>query len=194
MKKYLEKLFEENDGYLTAEKMRGSTLRYHLNKMIASGEVIKVRHGLYLLSRHQVFDERILIAEMIPGGIFCLFTAWQLHELTTTVSHQYHVALPRTTKIKPPAQPPVALYYLSDAVYRLGVSEFQIDGKAINCYNKERSVCDAVKFRNKTGEDIMQEVLKNYMNSNNRNLDQLLKYAKTLRIEKVIMPYIKSLI
>ena len=194
MKKVLEKLFNDNMGFLTSAQMRGSAFRYHLNKMIASGQVYKVRHGLYVHTDYQQYDERVMVAEMVPSGVFCLFTAWHIYELTTTVSYQYHMAVPRSTKIIPAPYPPVALYYLSEKVYKLGIDEIQFNGKIVKCYNKERSVCDAVKFRNKTGEDIMQEVIKNYMKMKDKNFDMLLKYAKILRVEKLMQPYLKALI
>jgi len=193
MKVHLEKLFEENGGYLKSDQMKGSTYRYHLNKLIDSGKVYKLRHGLYVHTSFQAFDERVLVSEIFPAGVFCLFSAWQLHELTTTVPHQYHIALPRNTKVSPDTQLPLAFYYWSDHVYNLGVSHMPVADKLVKCYDIERSVCDAVKFRNKTGDDVMQEVLKNYMDKNNRNLDKLLKYAAALRIENVIMPYLKSM-
>jgi predicted transcriptional regulator of viral defense system len=194
MKANLEKLFKENGGYLKSDQMKGSTYRYHLNKLIADGKVYKVRHGLYVHTGFQTFDERVLVSAMIPAGVFCLFSAWELYELSTTVPHQYYIALPRNTKVNPDTQLPLAIYYWSNNVYSLGISNMHITDKPVKCYDIERSVCDAVKFRNKTGDDVMQEVLKNYMNKSNRNLDKLLKYATILRIEKVIMPYIKSMI
>ncbi len=175
MKGNLEKLFKENGGYLKSDQMKGSTFRYHLNKLIAAGKVYKVRHWLYVHTGYQTFDERVLVSEMIPAGVFCLFSAWELHELSTTVPHQYHIALPRNTKVNPDTQLPLAFYYWSNKVYNLGISSMHITDKPVKCYDIERSVCDAVKFRNKTGEDVMQEVLKNYMDKSNRNLDKLFK-------------------
>jgi len=51
----------------------------------------------------------------------------------------------------------------------------------VNVYDIERSVCDAVKFRNKIGADLMSEFLRNYIRRNDKNLDKLLKYAAELR-------------
>jgi predicted transcriptional regulator of viral defense system len=193
-KEYLQQLFKDNEGCLHSEKLKGSSIRYHLNQMIASGEVIKVRHGLYVHTQFHVFDERLLVAEMIPGGVFCLFSAWQLHELTTAISHQYHLAVSRRTKISSLTNLPLVFYYQSEHIHSIGISQILIENKPVRCYNKEKSVCDSVKYRNKTGEDIMEEVLKNYMSGTDKNLDKLLKYANMLRVEKIIMPYIKSLI
>ena len=194
IKEKLEKLFETNKGCLSSAQIRKASYRYHLNKLIEVGKVHKVRHGFFVHDDYLQYDEKILVAMMIPKGVFCLFTAWQLHELTSTVSYQMHLAVPRTTKISIHNQPPLALYYLSPKVYKLGISEFLINDQKVRCYNKERSVCDAVKFRNKTGEDVMLEVVMNYMKLKDRNLNLLLEYAHKLRITKIIMPYIKSML
>lgn len=46
----------------------------------------------------------------------------------------------------------------------------------------ERSVCDAVKYRNKIGIDIMSEIIDNYLHRTDRNLSRLTDYAKKLRV------------
>lgn len=53
-------------------------------------------------------------------------------------------------------------------------------------YDFERSVCDAVKFRNKIGADMLGEILRNYVRRNDKNLDKLLKYASELRISNTM--------
>lgn len=46
----------------------------------------------------------------------------------------------------------------------------------------ERSVCDAVKYRNKIGIDVMTEIIDNYLRRTDRNLSRLTEYAKKLRV------------
>lgn len=192
MRKELIKRFKDNKGYLTSAQMRGSTLRYHLKKLIDEGRVHKARHGFYVYMDYLQQDEHLLVAKMIPAGVFNLYSAWLIHELSTTVPHRFHLALPRTTKISATGYPPLALHYLSKQVYELGIEEIIIDGHKVKCYDLERSVCDAVKFRSKAGEDAMLEVIRNYMCRNDKNLNRLQQYAKMLRIEKIMTPYLKA--
>jgi predicted transcriptional regulator of viral defense system len=194
MYKELKELFESNNGHLLSKQMQGSTFRYHLNKMIERGEVRKIRHGLYVLSSYPTYDERKLLASLIPDGVFCLFSAWSYYELSTSLSFQYHIALHRNTKSKLPEYPPAKLYMWSEKYYALGITEIGSENQKLKYYNLERSVCDAVKFRNKVGEDIMTEVLKSYVRRPDKNIDLLMKYAKTMRMEKIINPYLKSLL
>jgi predicted metal-binding protein len=81
MRNELEKRFEENKGYLTASQMQGSTLRYQLKKLIQEGKVHKVRHGFYVHTVCLKADERTIVADMVPAGLFCLFNSLQEYGL-----------------------------------------------------------------------------------------------------------------
>lgn len=194
MKNELIKLFKQNKGYLSAKQMQGTSLRYHLNKLIATKEVTKIRYGLYVLNSFPKYDEREIVATLIPNGVFCMFSAWSYHQLTTTVSYQYHIAIPRKLKLSLPEYPPIKLYYWSNKLQKSDIIQISVNNQKINYYNLERSVCNAVKFRNKIGEDILLEVLKNYSKRKDKNIDKLMQIAKKLRIEKVISPYLKMLL
>ncbi|ANH83893.1 hypothetical protein A8C56_12475 [Niabella ginsenosidivorans] len=168
--------------------------RYQLNKLIAADLVYQVRHGLYAHKKYMQQDDITLVAEIIPNGVFCLFTAWLQYGFTTSVSHRYHVALPRNTKVHIPDYPPVTLYYWSEKIFNLGITAIKKNGKVLKFYDPERAVCDAVKFRNKAGEDVMQEVIKAYLGQKKKNIDKLMQYAKILRVEKILVPYLKVML
>ena len=150
----------------------------------------KVKSGLYRWVEDQDYDELARIKKLYPEGVLCLFSAWHYYELSTTFPYQYHLAFLHKAK---PAQidyPPIQFYYWSDKQYHLGI----VSNESNNIYDIEKSVCDAVKFRNKIGEDIMLEVLKSYMKRKDRNIEKLVNYAKVMRISKIIDPILKSLL
>ena len=61
-------------------------------------------------------------------------------------------------------------------------------------YDKEKSVCDAIRFRNKVGKDVEKEVLKNYLKERGRNIDKLLRFARLLRVEEQMKTYLSILL
>ena len=73
----------------------------------------------------------------------------------------------------------------------LGVEEQIISGYSIKVYNLERSVCDAIKYRNKIGIEICSEILNNYLILPNRNITLLMDYANKLRIAKTLKKYLE---
>ena len=167
--------------------------KYHLIKLVASGDVERIQHGIYKLVEYPT-NEFVEIQRIIPKGIVCLYSAWNFYELTTYVPHEYHIAIEKKSKVKLPDYPQIKLYYWDNSIFQIGVKHQIIDNVKVSIYDIEKSVCDAVKFRNKTGMDILNEILTNYLKRSDKNIDKLIKYAKQLRIEKILKNYLDVLI
>ena len=66
-----------------------------------------------------------------------------------------------------------------------------ISGYKVHITDMERSVCDAVKYRNKIGLDVCAEVIRTYLKKPNRNLARLQDYAKRLRVFNTLKNYLE---
>ncbi len=93
-----------------------------------------------------------------------------------------------------PGYPPVEIHRWAEKYWKTGISEQQHYQHTIHIYDLERSVCDAVRFRNKVGMDITKEVLKTYLKRRDRNISKVLKYAKVLNIYGVLKNYLEVLV
>ena len=162
-------------------------------KLIETGEAERLRHGIYKLSDYQI-DEYLEIKNLVPSGILCLFSAWNYYELTTYMPHEFHVAIGKKSKIKLPDYPPIKLYYWDNNSLKTGIKTVKICNSNIPIFDIEKSVCDAVKFRNKIGKDILNEILTEYLKRKDKNLDLLLKYSKILRVGKILKNYLDVLL
>jgi predicted transcriptional regulator of viral defense system len=78
------------------------------------------------------------------------------------------------------------LYHQIDNLYGLGVEETVVSGYRVHVYNVERSVCDAIKHRNKVGMEVCLEVINNYLERTDRDLSKLMDYAEKLRVKKIL--------
>jgi len=67
-----------------------------------------------------------------------------------------------------------------------------MDGITVRIYDREKTVADCFKFRNKIGKDVALEALKDYLSLPDRQLDRLLENARIDKVEKVIRPYIEA--
>ena len=182
MDKLLLERFNKNEGFLRTADSLTATEKYHLRRLIREGVVNRVKRGFYRLNDSPRVFQESEVAKMIPNGIFCMFTAWSYYELSTHVPAEYHVAIPKTLKTVLPDYPPVKLYYWGTETFDIGKTAAEMNGSMVNVYDLERSVCDAVKFRNKIGNDTVSEILHNYIRRKDKNLDKLMKYADRLRI------------
>lgn len=188
------KIFRQNGGLASLKEITDIGVnKYHLGKLIKSGRVEKIQHGIYKLTEYEI-SEFAQLKKIIPRGIICLYSAWNYYELTTYIPHEYHVSIEKKSKVKLPYYPPVKLYYWDNSIFQIGVIQEEIENVKIDIYNIEKSVCDAVKFRNKIGKDILNEILTNYLYRQDKNIDKLIKYAKQLRIETILRTYLDVLI
>lgn len=186
MRQSLLERFKQNGGFLRTADSLTAAEKYHLRNLIKNGIVSSVKRGLFRLNDSPRVFQEAEVSRMIPNGIFCMFTAWSYYELTTHVPAEYHIAIPRSIKIVLPGYPPVKLYYYGIETFDIGKTSVKINGSMVNVYDLERSVCDAVKFRNKIGTDLLSEILHNYIRRKDKNNDKLLKYATGLRISNTV--------
>lgn len=93
-----------------------------------------------------------------------------------------------------PDYPPIKLYYWDKRFYETGIIETTYNGEQLKIYDIEKSVCDAIRYRNKVGIDITSEVLRDYLKRKDRNLDKLMKYAENMRIATVLNQYLTMML
>jgi predicted transcriptional regulator of viral defense system len=193
-KEKILQLFEQKNGIVKLNEItKLGVNKYHLSKLIKSGEVERLKHGIYKLVNFNL-NEFAEIQAYVPSGIVCLYSAWDYYNLTSYIPHEYHIAIEKKHKIRLPDYPPITLYYWDKSVFELGLSRVQIDNVWMNMYDLEKSVCDAVKFRNKVGKDLLNEILTMYLKRQDKNIEQLIQYAKLLRIERILKMYLEVLL
>lgn len=86
---------------------------------------------------------------------------------------------------------PIELYYWKKENLEFGIMDAEISGYHVRITDMERSVCDAVKYRNKLGLDVCAEVIRSYLKKPNRNLTRLQDYAKRLRVFNTLKNYLE---
>lgn len=182
----------ERGTYITSAdiKENGRTAYYKMLERVRQGELIQIRRGVYA-NAEQLSLGMIDIETIVPRGILCLWSAWSIHLLTTSMPQAYHIAVKRGRKISVPSFPQVEIHYYSESLLNIGVTEATIDGFNIKLYDVERCVCDAVKFRNKVGIDVCAEIINNYLERSDRNLSRLMDYARQLRVGGILEKYLQ---
>lgn len=185
------KLFQKNNGFLLSKDLEKKRNLYNeLNQLIENNLVIKIRAGLYKHLEFVKEDEWVEVCQIYPTGVLCLFSAWHYYELVTFIPSEYDLSFPRDIKVKNFDYPPIRKHYWSKSYYELDIK--QING--IRIYSIEKSVCDALKFRNKVGKEVTVEVLKNYLKRKDKNLDELLKVAGKMKMENLLREYLEMIV
>ena len=182
----------KQNSYLSSAiiKEQGRTAYYKMLENARQGELIQVRRGVYA-SIDQLSGNMIDLNTIVPGGILCLWSAWNIHQLTTSMPQAFHVAVKRDRKITIPAFPKIEIHHYTESILNIGITSMDIDGFQIMLYDVERCVCDSVKFRNKIGMDVCSEIINNYLERPERNLSRLMDYARKLRVGTILEQYLQ---
>ena len=190
-------IFKQHHGWLrTSQAIQLGISPRTLYAMRDAGQITQLSRGLYQLAGQPINAQHdlLLVAQRVPKGVICLFSALSFHGLTTHIPHHVYLALPNHAEKPCLDYPLLHLFWLSEKVYQAGIQRRQIDGLPLRVYSPEKSVADSFKFRNKIGLDIALEGLKNYRQSEDFNIDALLAMAQVNRVEKIMRPYLDAIL
>jgi predicted transcriptional regulator of viral defense system len=178
----------------TAEAIRNGIHPRTLYELRDNGQLETLSRGLYRLTDDETLSEPdfVIVASRIPQAVLCLVSALAFHELTTQVPHSVSIALAKGTENPRLDYPPLSVHRFSGPSFTQGVEEHPIDEVKLKVYSPEKTIADSFKFRNKIGMDVVLEALKLYMTRRQIKIDELIKYARICRVEKIIRPYLEA--
>ena len=183
-------IVSDKGGFVSKGTLSGRAQYERIRRATKRGDLIKVKRGVYA-EPSQMMNTMIDIDLIVPGGVVCLYSAWSYYQLTTTTPPAYCIAIEAKRKVCTPSTIPVQLYYWKNENLDFGITRQTIAGYTVKITDIERSVCDAVKYRNKIGIDVCTEVIRNYLKRSDRNLTRLMDYAGKLRVAKTLSIYLQ---
>lgn len=196
--KDLIKYLKHNRYARMKELKKASFQTRDISNLLKEGIIHKIKPGLYRLE--EIFDVDgvstglLDVCQAIPQGVICLISALEFYDLTTFNPSSIYVAVPQPCKIPQIIYPPIKAYYFSKNIYETGIEHIKTRYGTVKIYNREKTICDMFRYRNKLGEDLAFEGLKNYLNSRGFNIGKIIEYAKICRVERIIMPYLKVIV
>lgn len=183
----IKKIIEENNGILLSRELRKKNIHLqYINQLEKSGYIEKVARGIYVKKERNV-NEFFVIGERYKKGIFSYNTALYFHNLTDRTPLKFDLTFPRNITVHDEL---INVHYIENKYYMIGIEIKELqDGTKIRIYNKERTICDIIKSRNKMDPQILNMAVKEYFSQKDSNYILLMKYAKIFRIEKIIRYY-----
>jgi predicted transcriptional regulator of viral defense system len=170
--------------------------RTYLQRLYQRGLVIKIGRGLYTLpgirvTEHHTFAEA---AKRVSNGILCLLSALSFHGLTSQAPFEVWMVIDRKSRLPKVDYPSIRFVRFSDKALTEGIEEHVIDGVQVKVYNAPKTVADCFKYRNKIGTDVALEALRDCWSQRKCTMDEIWKYSRICRVEKVMKPYIQALL
>lgn len=183
-------IIESQGGIITTDELSGRAEYKRVLRAVERGDIVRLRQGVYG-DPTAMLNTMIDVERIVPGGVVCLYNAWTYYQLSTVVPPTFCIAIEAKRKVSIPDTLPIQLYYWKKEYLEIGVNRECVSGFDICVTDMERSVCDAVKYRNKIGLDVCSEVIRNYLRKPNKNLTRLMEYANELRVANTLKNYLE---
>ncbi len=168
----------------------------YLYVLAQEGVIERIGRGLYQwpnkdLGRHHSLVE---ISKLAPKAVVALLSALNYHNMTTQNPHQIWLAIDRKAWRPEISYPPVRFVTMSAESLHSGVETHSIEGVSIKVFNPAKTVVDCFKYRSKVGLDVALDALREGWSARKFTMDELQVYAKVCRVQKVMQPYLESLV
>ena len=180
----------------TSEAIRAGIHPRMLYAMRDAGEVERLSRGVYRLAELPplAHPDLVSVAVRAPEGVICLVSALAYHEITTQIPHEVYLALPRGRRLPALDHPPVRVFWFGVRAFTEGIETHVLDRVRVKVYSPEKTLADCFKYRNKIGLDTAIEALKLYRDHRSVKVNELIRYARVCRVEKVMRPYLEVLL
>ena len=166
-----------------------------LCRLVKDGALERVSRGRYRLPDAPVTEHHglALAAAAVPKGVVCLISALNFHGIGTQVPAEVWIALDRRTRRPALRYPPLRVVRFGGSALSEGIEGHSIEGVAVRVYNVAKTLADVFKYRNKIGLDVALEALREGWRDRRFKMDDIYRYARVCRVERVMRPYLESL-
>ena len=169
---------------LSREKIYYADINYFINE----GLIEKIRTGYYQWIDPDNLSEVVTITRLFPDGILCMDTALRHYGYSDRTPVQWHIAVNKYSnrtrfKIDYPFIKP---YYVAPEILEIGLCEQEIDGNKVKMYDKERVICDCLRYRNKMDKEVFNKAIQGYVSDTGKSIPKLMEYSVPLRCQKLV--------
>lgn len=185
---HYRQIFELHGGIMRAKELEDEKIFYQKRqRLIDDGYVEKVRTGYYQWIDPEDFSEAGTVSRLYPDAIFCMETALRYYGYSDRNPIAWHLAVSKDSgksrfRISVPIVKP---HYVEPTLLEIGLASGDIDSHSVRIYDKERVICDCLRYRNRMDKEIFNKAIQRYVIDPEKNIPRLLEYADALRVQRV---------
>jgi len=178
--------FTKQGGILKTSELHALGLSSRqIKRLLDEGEISKIKQGYYELA-DEVNPEEIIIAKLFPEAVIFLESALLYYNYTDRIPKAWQIAVDRNSeKSKYKIDYPLIEPYYQDPKYlNIGVSTFQVQGFDIRIFDRDRTMCDIMRYEKKIEKEVFTNAVMRYIKDPRKNIRHLFEYAEVFNITK----------
>ncbi len=187
-------LTQNGNTITTAEANAAGISNERLRQLVKRGVLERPAFGIYVLP-HDFVDRMYATQQRRPKIIYSHETALFLHDLTDRDPISYSVTVPtgyNTVKLR---EEGFTVYTIKRDLHTVETTEAEtMFEHTVRVYTMERTICDCLRSRSRMDVTLLTDALRRYVRRKDKNLNTLMKMAKTFRVEQPLRHYMEVLL
>ena len=185
----LERQTKNGNGYLiVADAVNAGISKQYISEFIKKKNMEKAAPGVYVDG--DTWVDELYIISLRNNIVFSHETALYLHGLTEQEPNQVSFTVGKGYNASRLRKRNCRVY--TDLKDMLNVGKTTVNtnqGNSVPVYDIDRTICDIIKIKDKMDIQVFQFAIKEYMKRKDKNLHNLMQYAKMMKIEDKVRIY-----
>lgn len=186
------KCIDDNGGIAKKEQLAQLGVDYRrILDFVENKDIIRIKNGYYTYNVER-FTEEALVSKLFADAVLCMDSALYAYGYISRKPFGFHLAVDKNTsksrfKMK---YPKIIPYYTEPEVLTLGVSTIKYQDYEFKIYDKDRLICDCLKYESKLNREDFKEAIQSYIKDEDKDIAALMEYAR----ERKVLKRVQSLI
>lgn len=191
----LEKVIQcidKNGGIVKKEQLSDLGIDYRrILDFVEGKDIIRIKNGYYTYGVDR-FSEEELVAKLFPDALLCMESALYAYGYISRKPFGFTLAVDKNTsksrfKLD---YPKVIPYYTEPESMKIGASTIEYAGCEFQIYDKERVICDCLKYESKMDRMDFKEAIQSYIKDEEKDISALMEYARERKVVKKVQSLI----
>ena len=185
----IKTIFEQHGYVMRTAELRASKIYYEdIQKLLNDSVIEKIKQGYYHFIDENNNSEVNIINRLFPDAVLCMNTALFYYGYSDRTPSEWHLAVDKDiSKYRVKIDYPfIKTYFHESSLLNLGVTDGSIDSNAVHIYDRDRTICDCLRYMGKMDKEIFNKAIQGYVKDPKKNIPNLMKYAKPLRVQKKV--------
>ena len=192
----IENIVKTNNGYVTRKDVdRNRIPSIYLSRYVKKHNLIQVVRGFYA-REDWIVDPYLIFQYTYPQFIYSFNSAIYLHGLGDVLPNYLEVTGPFNYRPMSKNRDDVMTHTDTvDESYNLGIIDIKTSlGNVVRAYDKEKTICDLIKHKDKIEFEVYVKALTRYARSKDKDINKLMRYAQIMKIENKVRDQMEVII
>ena len=181
----IRELVRAHDGVVKTAELYTLGIDYRrIQSFVDCGVLLRVKNGYYSLQEQKLSEDEMVYRLFGEDGVLTMETALYIYGYLPTKPAEYQIAVDKnTSKSRFHLNYPfVHPYYSEPKVLTLGVTQIAFGGGMMKIYDRERLMCDCLKYEDRLDREDLKKALLAYIAEPSKDISRLLCYAKERKV------------